>query len=58
MARTLVERGLVAAMLEDFCTRMRALGRQHVKTHFFLRHFYERHGFSVDSRRGGLVRRL
>jgi len=58
VARTLVERGLVAAMLEDFCTRMRAAGRQRVKTHFFLRHFYERHGFRVDPRWGGLVRRL
>ncbi|MCP4572329.1 MAG: AMP-binding protein [bacterium] len=58
VARTLVERGLVAAMLEDFCTRMRAVGKLHVKTHFFLRHFYERHGFRVDPRWGGLVRRL
>jgi hypothetical protein len=37
---------------------MRAQGISHVKTHFFLRRFYERHGFRVDPRWGGLVRFL
>ena len=31
---------------------------RHVKTHFFLRRFYQKHGFRIDERWGGLVRLL
>jgi GNAT superfamily N-acetyltransferase len=55
---TLSERGIAAAALEDFCTRMAARRYRHVKTHFFLRRFYQRHGFRTDPRWGGLVRLL
>jgi hypothetical protein len=29
-----------------------------IKTHYFLRRFFERHGFRMDQRLGGLVRFL
>jgi len=58
VARTLAERGISEAVLEDFCTRMRAKGIRRIKTHFFLRRFYERQGFRIDPRQGGLVRFL
>ena len=29
-----------------------------IKTHFFLRRFYQKHGFRIDQRWGGLVRHL
>ncbi len=55
---TLTERGIAAAVLDDFCTRMSSRGYRHVKTHFFLRRFYQKHGFRTDARWGGLVRLL
>ncbi|MBE0566773.1 MAG: GNAT family N-acetyltransferase, partial [Krumholzibacteria bacterium] len=55
---TLSERGIAAAVLDDFCTRMAARDYRHVKTHFFLRRFYQKHGFRTDVRWGGLVRLL
>ncbi len=55
---TLSERGIAAAVLDDFCTRMSSRGYRHVKTHFFLRRFYQKHGFRTDVRWGGLVRLL
>ena len=55
---TLSERGIAAAVLDDFCTRMASRGYRHVKTHFFLRRFYQKHGFRTDVRWGGLVRLL
>ena len=58
VARTLEARGISEAVLEDFCTRMRAQGIRHIKTHFFLRRFYERQGFRVDPRSGAMVRFL
>ncbi|MBU8870848.1 MAG: GNAT family N-acetyltransferase [Gemmatimonadales bacterium] len=54
----LAERGISGAIMSDFCTRMKSLGCQVIKTHFFLRRFYQRHGFKTDPRRGGLVRYL
>ena len=54
----LAERGISGAIMTDFCTRMKSLGFQVIKTHFFLRRFYQRHGFKMDQRRGGLVRYL
>ncbi len=54
----LMGRGIGSVMLEDFCTRMRNQGIRVIKTHFFLRRFYTKHGFSVDSRWGALVRFL
>jgi len=54
----LIGNGIGSALLEDFCTRMTELGIRLVKTHFFLRKFYTRRGFKVDSRWGALVRFL
>ncbi|MFH2035685.1 MAG: GNAT family N-acetyltransferase [Candidatus Zixiibacteriota bacterium] len=50
--------GIGSALLEDFCTRMTEQGVRLVKTHFFLRKFYTKRGFQVDSRWGALVRFL
>lgn len=54
----LAERGIEGAILADLCTRVKALGFTTVKTHFFLRSFFEKHGFRLDQRWGGLVRFL
>lgn len=51
-------RGLNSALLEDFCRRMENQGVEVVRTFFFARRFYARHGFRVDERWGGLVRIL
>ena len=58
VARSLLDRGLTSALLEDFCTRLADGGCRAVRTHFFLRSFYQRRGFRTDSRWGGLVRFL
>ncbi len=52
------ERGIAAAILTDFCTRMASRHYKTIKTHYFLRRFYEKHGFRMDQRLGGLVRFL
>ncbi len=52
------ERGIAAAILADFCTRMASRNYKTIKTHYFLRRFYEKHGFRMDQRLGGLVRFL
>ena len=58
VTQALAERGIARAILADFCTRLPSLGFQTIKTHFFLRRFYQKHGFRVDKRWGGLVRFL
>jgi long-chain acyl-CoA synthetase len=58
VSQTLWERGIAGAILADFATRMRARGIGTIRTHFFLRQFYQRHGFRLDNRHGGLVRNL
>lgn len=58
VAKALAERGIAGAVLEDFVTRMSSRGYKVVKTHFFLRRFYQQHGFLLDNRWGGLVRFL
>lgn len=52
------ERGIAAAILADFCKRMASRRYKSIKTHYFLRRFYEKHGFRMDQRLGGLVRFL
>ena len=56
--QALIERGIARAILADFCTRLTAEGVKTIKTHFFLRRFYQKHGFRMDERWGGLVRFL
>jgi len=56
--QTVSERGIAAAILADFCTRMASRKYKTIKTHYFLRRFYEKHGFRVDQRLGALVRFL
>jgi len=58
VTQALGERGIARAILADFCTRLAAVGVKTIKTHFFLRRFYQKHGFRVDERWGGLVRFL
>jgi len=57
-ASSLKARGLSAALLEDFCSRMATRGVQVVSTHFVSRDFFGEHGFRLDRRWGGLVRFL
>ena len=45
-------------MIDEFISRMEEMGIQVVKTHFFLRSFYLKRGFSVDKRWGVLVKIL
>lgn len=56
--QALAERGIAAAILADFCTRMASRNYKSIRTHYFLRRFYEEHGFKADQRLGGLVRFL
>ncbi len=58
VSQALWERGIAGAILADFTIRMRSRGIGTIRTHFFLRQFYQRHGFRLDSRGGGLVRNL
>jgi len=58
VSRALLERGLAAGLMNDFCTRMKAAGIKVIRTQFFLRPFYEKHGFRVDKSGAGLVRYL
>jgi hypothetical protein len=57
-ASSLKGRGLTAALLEDFLSRMATRGVEAVSTHFVSRDFFGDHGFKVDRRWGGLVRFL
>ncbi len=58
VSQALWERGIAGSLLADFATRMSELGIKTLRTHFFLRQFYQRHGFRLDNRRGGLIRNL
>jgi len=58
VSQALWERGIAGAILADFTIRMRSQGVGTIRTHFFLRQFYQRHGFRLDNRGGGLVRNL
>jgi len=58
VATPLLGRGISSVLIEDFCARMANLGHQAVTTLFVLRPFFERHGFQLDKRWGGLVRLL
>jgi len=58
VTNALTDRGIASAILADFCTRMTTRKFNVVKTHFFLRHFFQQHGFRIDERWGGLVRFL
>ncbi len=58
VATSLIGNGLGSALLEDFCTRMKEQGIRLIKTHFYLRKFYTKRGFKIDSRWGALVRFL
>ncbi len=54
----LAERGISSAIMDDFCSRMKAQGNRAIRTHYYLRRFYQQHGFRLDRRLGGLVRYL
>ncbi len=55
---SLLGRGISSSLIEDFCARLADMGYEAVKTLFVLRPFFERHGFNLDKRWGGLVRML
>lgn len=58
VSAALVNQGLGGGLVEDFCVRMEAQGARWVKTNFFLRQLFSKHGFKVNQRWGGLVRFL
>jgi long-subunit acyl-CoA synthetase (AMP-forming) len=58
IANALMNQGLGGRLLEDFCVRMAAQGARLVKTNFFLRGLFSKHGFQVNQRWGGLIRFL
>jgi hypothetical protein len=55
---SLQRRGLGRAMIDEFCIHQSNQGVQSVKTHFFLPGFLMSAGFTTDSRKGALVRKL
>ena len=58
VAASLLGRGISSVLIEDCCERLANMGYETVKTLFVLRPFFERHGFYLDRRWGGLVRPL
>jgi long-chain acyl-CoA synthetase len=58
VARSLTHHGLGGKLIDDFCVRVAAQGASLVKTNFFLKGLFTKHGFHVDERWGGLVRRV
>ena len=58
VSASLLGRGISSVLIEDCCARLADMGYEIVKTLFVLRPFFERHGFRLDRRWGGLVRPL
>jgi long-chain acyl-CoA synthetase len=58
MAMSLTNRGLGGQLLEDACVRFAAEGARLVRTNYFLASLFTKHGFTLNNRRGGLVRFL
>lgn len=58
VTRALHDRGLTTAILEDFAIRMADAGHRVLRTHYVLPEFYQKRGFRIDRRWGGLVRFL
>ena len=54
----LLGKGLSSVLIEDFCIRLANMDYILVKTVFVLRPFFEKHGFRLDRKWGGLVRSL
>jgi hypothetical protein len=55
---SLTHRGLGGQLLEDACVRFAAEGALLVRTNYFLASLFTKHGFTLNKRRGGLVRFL
>ena len=52
------KRDLGGKLIEDFCNRLEADGIKTLTTHFYLRSFFEKFNFKIDSRWAGLVRTI
>jgi len=52
------EKRLGGALLEDFCQRLAADGYKAVLTYYTYKKFFEKYGFKIDPKWGGLVRLL
>ena len=50
------KRGLGGKLIEDFCSRLKVDGIKTLTTHFYLKSFFEKYDFKIDSRWGGLAR--
>ena len=51
-------KGLAGKLIEDLCKRLSNEGIKTVTTHYYLKAFFEKSSFKMDSRYGGLVRFL
>ncbi|HSP87511.1 MAG TPA: GNAT family N-acetyltransferase, partial [Ignavibacteriaceae bacterium] len=58
VSRPYRKRGLGEILIEAFCERLKSDGVKTLTTHFYLRPFFEKLGFKMDSRWGGLARML
>ncbi len=51
-------RGIAAALIDDFCSRMANNNIEIIKTHYYLENFFKKFGFKVDTAWGALVKFL
>ena len=56
IAKQYRNRGLGKKLVEDFCIRLRSDGIKTIATYFYLNSFFEKFGFKIDNRWGGLVK--
>ena len=58
IAKPYRKKDLSRKLLEDFYNRLRADGIKTLITYFYLNRFFEKFGFKIDSRWGGLVKKI
>ena len=58
IAKSYRGRGLAGKLIQDFSERLFADGIKTVTTHYYLKSFFEKFNFKMDSRYGGLVKFL
>jgi long-chain acyl-CoA synthetase len=56
IAKPYRNRELGRKLIEDFCSRLNSEGIKTITTYFYLNSFFEKFGFKMDSRWGGLVK--
>ncbi len=58
IARNFRTRGLASNLINDYFERLKSEGIKTVTTHFYLKAFFQKFGFNIDKRYGGLVKFL